>query len=518
MKPLITLLIAALIALGGTTIAFAKEQPKAAKTAESNTQKDSQKSDSTQSDKTVKMGKPRVIKGEFKSTDKNFKLYIYDDGTLKYADIIEYIGKDNFPKNYTINMIDGFKIRQIRSKAFSKLDTLKKVTFKGAVLSDKHHSTVCKDAFYNCKNLHSFVTSSFVTMKKNCIGYVKDKQNDNFKKIYIDDKTLTTKDVSSKLKYADNSGAKAIISISKNSTDNPKTEIVDFLNGTVFYTQLGGKYVKGWKSSDPKVISIAKGGKAVILTKGKTTLSIKNGKKTIKRVFTVSKNPYLAVKNKKVDSVKVKNGKTLSVDVVGKAQTVDNEYTDTEYAEIQSETNDDTVKIKAARRGKTTLKVKVNGKSLKLKVNVQKNPIKDEKMEKIADKVGNQAQYNYSDSSVMCSAYAYAYTYWQVTGQRITPGSVWGPGGCTWAGGINKYFGTKARMLKEIKTSLDKNESCVGLLAVGNSSHHYVTFYDYDGKGTKLRDFKLLDPWGGNLTTGDGYRYSYDYQVVTVDK
>ncbi len=73
-------------------------------------------------------------------------------------------------------------------------------------------------------------------------------------------------------------------------------------------------------------------------------------------------------------------------------------------------------------------------------------------------------------------------------------------------------------MLKAIKTSLDKNESCVGLVAVGNSDHHYVTFYDYDGKGTKLRDFKILDPWDGNLTTGDGYRYSYDYQVVTVDK
>lgn len=537
MKPLLALMIAALIALSGTTLAFAKEQPEASQTAtdaskNSNggnelgqqyettqpvTTQPTEPKKSTTPKKAKKKKKKTVINGEFKSKDKNFKLYLYNNGKLKFADIIKYIGKDKFPESYTIKKIDGYKIRRIRSKAFSNLKTLRKVTFKGSIFNKKHYSYMAKYAFYNCKNMSSFSTSSFVTMRKNCVGYYKDKPSKNFTKLIINDKTLTKTDVSSKLKYADNSEAKAVINISKNNTDNRKAEIVDFLNGTVFYAGLGGKFVKGWKSSDPKVISITNSGKAVVLTKGKTTLSVKSGKLKIKRAFTVTKNPYLAVKSKKVTSVKIKNGKSLSVEVMGKADNVDNEYTDTEYAEINGETTSETIKIKASRRGNTNVKVKVNGKNLKLDVTVQKNPIKDEKMEKISNRVGHQSQYYYSDSSVMCSAYAYAYTYWQVTGQRITPGSVWGPGGCNWAGGINRYFGTKKSMLKAIKTSLDKNESCVGLVTVGNSAHHYVTFYDYKGKGKSLSDYKILDPWDGNLTTGYGYGYSYDYQVITVD-
>ena len=68
-----------------------------------------------------------------------------------------------------------------------------------------------------------------------------------------------------------------------------------------------------------------------------------------------------------------------------------------------------------------------------------------------------------------------------------------------------------------IKKSIDKNQACVGLLSVGASSQHYVTFYDYTGNGTSLSDFKILDPWDGNLTTGYGYGYSYGYHVVNVN-
>ena len=71
-------------------------------------------------------------------------------------------------------------------------------------------------------------------------------------------------------------------------------------------------------------------------------------------------------------------------------------------------------------------------------------------------------------------------------------------------------------MLSTIKEQLDQNRACVGLLSMGSSATHYVTFYGYTGDGTTLSDFKILDPWEGNLTTGDGYGYSYDGCDVVV--
>ena len=116
-------------------------------------------------------------------------------------------------------------------------------------------------------------------------------------------------------------------------------------------------------------------------------------------------------------------------------------------------------------RGITTLTLTINGQPITIRVQVLKNAIPDSKMERIADSIGRQTNYYYGDSRVMCSAYSYAYCYRQI----------------------------------------------------GGSSQHYVTFYDYEDKGDQLSDFKILDPWDGNLTTGAGYGYSYGYHVVTVN-
>ncbi len=182
--------------------------------------------------------------------------------------------------------------------------------------------------------------------------------------------------------------------------------------------------------------------------------------------------------------------------------------------------------IKLKRRGKANIiascnsvqKIcKVTSKPKKHIIKDVRNTIKDETMSSIAAQIGCQTDYAYPNSSIMCSAYSYAYAYYQVTGQLRTPGSFW-CGGCTWEGGTYSRYGSSTAMLSAIKESLDENKACVGLLSVGRSSTHYVTFYGYTGNGDTLSDFKILDPWDGKLTTGAGYGYSYTgYHVATVN-
>ena len=453
------------------------------------------------------------------SKDGKYKLCVYRKEDLVYADIVKYLGNDKFSKTTSINKIDGYKIRQIRAKAFCGLKTLKTVKFMGTYFAKGVKSEVLKKGFYNCKNMTTLVVNSYVALNSNCAGYVKGKKCAKFTTLKYNDVTKSQSDVSGKISYASTHTVKSVYNVSKNNKNNRKAKLVDFVNGSVFYAKVASKSVKGWKSSNSNVISISSKGKAIIKAKGTTTLSVKVGNLKIKRKFVVTTNPYLTVKGKKVTSVSVKNGETIKLGIKGKASSIDNVYTDTEYAKVTSKTTATAIKVMGTRRGTTNLKVNVNGYTIKLKVTVKKNPITDETMANIAQKIGSQVDYNYADSTVMCSAYAFCYAYYQVKGVKITPISVWCPGGCTWYGGTPMYYSSGNSMLKAIKESLDKNQACVGLLSIGNSAHHYVTFYDYTGKGNKLSDFKVLDPWDGTLTTAEYYGYSrgYGYQAITIN-
>ena len=71
------------------------------------------------------------------------------------------------------------------------------------------------------------------------------------------------------------------------------------------------------------------------------------------------------------NSVKVKKGKTVKVRVIGKAPGTKNTYKNTKYAKITSKRTASVLKVKGLKKGKTTLKIKVNGVTLKLKVTVK---------------------------------------------------------------------------------------------------------------------------------------------------
>lgn len=123
--------------------------------------------------------------------------------------------------------------------------------------------------------------------------------------------------------------------------------------------------VKSWVSNKKSVAAV-KNGKIYALKKGKATITAKlsDGMKLTGKV-TVKTNPKLSK-----SSVTVKKGKTVSVKITGKVKEIKNVYTNTKTAKITSSKSATTLKVKGLKKGTTTLKVKVNGYSLSLKVKV----------------------------------------------------------------------------------------------------------------------------------------------------
>ena len=124
--------------------------------------------------------------------------------------------------------------------------------------------------------------------------------------------------------------------------------------------------MKKWTSSNSKIATV-KRGKITALKKGAATITatLTTGKKLICKV-TVSTSPKLSKK-----TVSVKKGNTVTVRITGKAAAVDNVYYNTKYAKVISKNNTASVKVKGLKKGTTTLKIKVNGVALKLKVKVK---------------------------------------------------------------------------------------------------------------------------------------------------
>lgn len=123
---------------------------------------------------------------------------------------------------------------------------------------------------------------------------------------------------------------------------------------------------KGFTSSNAKVAKVISG-KLVALKKGTATLTYKpkNGSAYSVKV-TVKNSPTLSK-----TSVSVKKGKTVSVKISGKDSAINNVYKNTKFAKVISKKSAKTIKIRGLKKGKTTLKVTVNGVALKLNVNVK---------------------------------------------------------------------------------------------------------------------------------------------------
>ncbi len=124
--------------------------------------------------------------------------------------------------------------------------------------------------------------------------------------------------------------------------------------------------VKSWTSSNKAVAKVSKG-TVTALKKGTVTVTAKlvSGEKLTCKV-KVNTSPKLSK-----SSITVKKGKTKTVKIKGKAKTVKNVYTNTKKAKVVSKKTASKIKVKGLKKGSTTLKIKVNGVVLKLKVKVK---------------------------------------------------------------------------------------------------------------------------------------------------
>lgn len=111
-----------------------------------------------------------------------------------------------------------------------------------------------------------------------------------------------------------------------------------------------------WFSANSKVATV-KNGKVTALQKGTTNIIAKYDY-NIKIVYklTVNSSPRLSK-----STVSVKKGKTATIKIYGKADKVSNQFANSKYAKIVTNKNSSTLKIKGMKKGKSTLKIKVNG-------------------------------------------------------------------------------------------------------------------------------------------------------------
>ena len=148
------------------------------------------------------------------------------------------------------------------------------------------------------------------------------------------------------------------ISATKVTLKSAQTKILRVTNGTV----------KTWSTSSKKIATVSKG-KVVALTKGRVriTATLTNGKKLTCYV-TVTTSPKLSR-----TTLNLKKGKTATVKLTGKVANINNKYYNySKVAKIVSKANATSIKVKALKKGTTTLKIRVNGVNvLRLKVKVK---------------------------------------------------------------------------------------------------------------------------------------------------
>ena len=120
-----------------------------------------------------------------------------------------------------------------------------------------------------------------------------------------------------------------------------------------------------FQSSNKKVATVNAKGVVTALKKGKAKITVKVGDAEMVLPVTVTTNPKLSK-----TSVKVREGESAGIKITGKAAYVKNVYTNTKTAKVTSGSSASSLKIKGLKAGTATLKIRVNGVTLKCKVTV----------------------------------------------------------------------------------------------------------------------------------------------------
>lgn len=256
------------------------------------------------------------------------------------------------------------------------LDTIPKYAFEGCTsLESINHLNgvfaVLEYAFFDCPKLKSLSVNEYTAFTKYSCGYKYSDDTKIRKKVKQKDFKLNITSSNSFEKYASNHAALGTAGkdygiFCNYLTKSSEKKDIKLHCGLSFKIKIDGKYATKWKSTNPKVVKVTSSGKVTALKKGTVTLkaTLADGSK-YSRDMTVFEDPRL-----KKESVSVKVGKTKTVKISGKAFGVNNVYKNTKIAKITSKTSAKKLTVNGLKRGSTTLKVKVNGKTLKLKVKV----------------------------------------------------------------------------------------------------------------------------------------------------
>lgn len=329
-----------------------------------------------------------------------FKRPFYDGGSsfelswvnnIKLPNNVIFIGEGAFTQCDFEEITIPSSVKYLGSKAFEACSKLEKVHVK-AELKNLLYSTFgyCSKlktvefpesvksigdyAFYGCTSLKSLTVPDNVILGKNSIGYYS-KSGVNKK---VSGFALNIK-ASSKLKsYPQKTHLNVVYVI--NASDSNYYDF-DCEVGSEFKVRFIGDSIVSCKSSSSKTVKASAGGKITMLKNGSSQVKVtlKSGKK-----FTLSVGdddmgiyPRLEKKNAKGNYVKIKSitlkkKKSVSLRLKGKVYGINNVYTNTKKAKITSKKSAETIKIRGLKKGKTTLKIKVNGvKTIKLKVKVK---------------------------------------------------------------------------------------------------------------------------------------------------
>lgn len=296
----------------------------------------------------------------FEACDKLEKIYISADLNI-YDSSFAYCSKLT-----TVELPDSLK--SIGKYAFYGCSSLKSLNIPDSL------KNIGDYAFYNCTALKSLSIPDGVDLGKYSIGYY---SKSEVRKM-VSGFSLNIKS-SKKLKSYPKKSRLSVVYILNTNDSN----YYDFNCevGAEFKVKFNNDSIVSCKSKSAKTVKALNSGKIILLKSGScdVRVTLKSGK-----IFTISVGdddmkgyPRIEKKNKNgkyvnAESISVKKKKTVSLKIKGKAFSVNNVYKNTKIAKIISKKSSEMIKIKGLKKGKTTLKFKINGvKTVNLKVNVK---------------------------------------------------------------------------------------------------------------------------------------------------
>ena len=256
---------------------------------------------------------------------------------FKFSDKVTTLGDSAFNNCTSLSSATiPASLVHINNKVFYNCKSLKNITIPYGV------TAIGYGAFYNVKQTYFYMPQTIMrisadafypTNKVTLIGY-----KESVTETYANDHNI---------KFVDNESLPSLAERNKTLKMNAGKDTSIVLNY--------GKPLS-WKSTNAKVATV-KNGKVTALQKGTTNIIAKYDY-NIEIVYklTVNSSPRLSK-----STVSVKKGKTATIKIYGKSGKLSNQYVNSKYAKIVTNKNSSTLKIKGLKKGKSTLKIKVNG-------------------------------------------------------------------------------------------------------------------------------------------------------------